>query len=488
MKKRKCRFRQTLSILVAAGMIIGGINFSVLPVSAEGQEPPPGNVDSTNNTDVQALINTINELPTPDEVSTKTLEEQEAIKGQVKTAFGKFESLTEEQKGQLNNVMNKLNDLQNYFGSMEIATPALRLEGETNKNVNDNSDVVDKVYDRLVETIKKIAAGKQEIARVDVFDLLNTSGNIEDFETAANAISTNKDTMYASLLLNCQNELFWHDKTSGFDFKFNYTPQGNKIIGGTAIVSFIVSSEYRANADDPYTVDSQKISSANNTLSKAQQIVNENANKSDYEKLLAYKNAICDLVSYDTEAAKDSYTGSDAPFQMISVFDGDPNTNVVCEGYSKAFQYLCDLSTFKNAKCYTATGTMSGGTGAGPHMWNIVSIGSNNYLVDVTNCDEGTVGAPNLLFMANPTSGSWNETYIFANAHNISYKYDEAIQSNYGESILKLATTAYDPTEPDKPDNNQPSKPNNGSSSNKPSNKPNNSSSSSKPSSKPKEL
>lgn len=30
--------------------------------------------------------------------------------------------------------------------------------------------------------------------------------------------------------------------------------------------------------------------------------------------------------------------------ELIWVFDGDSSTNVVCEGYAKAFQYLCDLS------------------------------------------------------------------------------------------------------------------------------------------------
>ena len=152
-----------------------------------------------------------------------------------------------------------------------------------------------------------------------------------------------------------------------------------------------------------------------------------------------------------------SNNAPDSVFQMVSVFDGNPDTKVVCEGYAKAFQYLCDLSTFKSAKCYTVSGNMAGGTGAGGHMWNIVSIGSSNYLVDVTNCDDGAVGSPDKLFMAIPSSGAWNGTYTFSAASNITYTYGSDQIGYYGESILKLATTPYDPTkEPVEDDTNKP--------------------------------
>ena len=46
---------------------------------------------------------------------------------------------------------------------------------------------------------------------------------------------------------------------------------------------------------------------------------------------------------------------------------------MVCEGYSKAFKYLCDLSQFDgDVVCRIATGAM----GAGPHMWNVSRWGT----------------------------------------------------------------------------------------------------------------
>ena len=103
------------------------------------------------------------------------------------------------------------------------------------------------------------------------------------------------------------------------------------------------------------------------------------------------------------------------PWQMIHVFDNDPDTEVVCEGYSKAFQFLCDMTTFNRRKIesHLVTGLLggSGATGAGAHMWNVVHMDDrNNYLVDVTNCDDGydgDAGSENLLLKGT----SLNEYY-----------------------------------------------------------------------------
>ena len=86
---------------------------------------------------------------------------------------------------------------------------------------------------------------------------------------------------------------------------------------------------------------------------------------------------ICDLVEYNSAAANDELDDSvQDPWKLIWVFDGDSSTNVVCEGYAKAFKYLCDLSEFqRDISCITVSGVMSGGTGAGDHMWNVVNMG-----------------------------------------------------------------------------------------------------------------
>ena len=461
MKKRICGFRQKLGIILAAGMIVSNMNFAVLPVSAtDGVENPP--VEEAFSADavleMLELIDRVNQLPSPEQIT-----DAEAAQEDFNGIWEQFNSITEEQvllmteeqKLSYESAETKLNDLGNYFSSItesEIATTAEGDDGTSRAlSEEDAAAIVKTVTDYLAGEIKKVAAGTQESTQFDVFHLLSTSS---DIGAACDALNEKAIEIANSLLITCQNDLFWFDKSTkeAFLYLYQLNPDGT----GSFLFEFKVLPEYQK-AGNQYVVDNTKINSANIALNKAQEIVNANAGKSDYEKLLAYKNEICALTSYDHEAAKPNYSGSKAPWTMVSVFDGNPDTKVVCEGYAKAFQYLCDLSTFKSAKCYTVSGNMAGGTGAGGHMWNIVSIGSSNYLVDVTNCDDGAVGSPDKLFMAIPSSGAWNGTYTFSAASNITYTYDPDQIGYYGESILKLATTPYDPTkEPVEDDTNKP--------------------------------
>ena len=202
-------------------------------------------------------------------------------------------------------------------------------------------------------------------------------------------------------------------------------------------------------------VDVSKTSAASQAVDTAKDIVRANADKSDYEKLLAYKNWICENVSYNEEAA-DNDTPYGDPWQIIYVFDGKSDTNVVCEGYAKAFQYLCDLSDFDDAICYTVSGTMSGNltggvSSSGGHMWNIIRTNNQSYLVDVTNCDgeEGAssvaVGYPDKLFLKAPNAnGSVTDGYTFTlNNKNYTFAYDDVDKSLYGSTILTLAEDNY---------------------------------------------
>ena len=172
-------------------------------------------------------------------------------------------------------------------------------------------------------------------------------------------------------------------------------------------------------------------------VTNAQAILTANAGKTDEEKLTAYKQAICNAVTYDTAAVNPGKPYGD-PWQMVSVFDGDDDTNVVCEGYSKAFQYLCDQSSFTgNVSAISVTGNMSGGTGEGPHMWNIVTLNDGkNYMADITNSDNGTVGAGGGLFLSGYTTKNSDSQYIYVIDENnsVTYTYDEETVSLFGNS------------------------------------------------------
>ena len=53
----------------------------------------------------------------------------------------------------------------------------------------------------------------------------------------------------------------------------------------------------------------------------------------------------------------------------------------VCEGFAKAFKFLCDKI---DLECWVVSGKGSSSIGAGPHAWNIVKINGYYHHVDVT--------------------------------------------------------------------------------------------------------
>lgn len=245
------------------------------------------------------------------------------------------------------------------------------------------------------------------------------------------------------LLTNHPYEMYWMDKTKGISTGISASTSGNTLTVTGYNVTFMVSQDYAvgdSSSYDPTQPDTTKTSAAANAVKTAQSVVNNNADKSDYEKLVAYKNYICEAVEYNTAVANNKNHPYGDPWQLINVFRGKP---VVCEGYSKAFKYLCDLTwtgTNPAVKCYLATGTMTGGTGAGPHMWNIVTIGGKNYLADVTNSDKGTVGYDGRLFLKG-ASGSVESGYT---VHGVSFVYDPDTKAVY-DTELELSATAFDP-------------------------------------------
>ncbi len=284
-----------------------------------------------------------------------------------------------------------------------------RLQGEYNK----------KIYATLKEKVKEVAAGKETntIFKISLQGITSAAGGKIDIPS-----------IMQYLLMDCPYELYWFDKTKGV---------GATGSGLTVTISFAVADEYKAG---DYTVSSN-LATVHTAAENARRIVEKYEGQSDYEKMVGYRKEICDLVSYNTDAAKPT-TPYGNPWQLIWVFDKDATTNVVCEGYAKAFQYLCDMSDFANATCYTVTGTMYGATGAGPHMWNIVTLGGKNYLVDVTNCDEGTVGADDKLFLAG-ADGSISSGYIVNGS--VGYIYDKEQILLYDNTILTLSNSKYIP-------------------------------------------
>ena len=272
--------------------------------------------------------------------------------------------------------------------------------------------------------------------------------------SAAIEAAFNLDALMQRMLSEMPYELYWFDKTEGIGMSYGVSLSGEILTVKNLKLSMYISQAYAKINEggatyDPFTANTAKTSAAKRAAENATQVVAANTAKSDHEKLKAYLDYIKDAVSYNNEAANNNATPYGDPWQLIYVFDNNPSTNVVCEGYAKAFKHLCDLSSFSESDllCSLVTGTMTVGTSAGPHMWNIVTFGSRNYLVDVTNCDADTVGAPDKLFLCGAAENEPSKKYTAtAGSRSIVYEYDADTLSDYASSDLRLEEMPYSPT------------------------------------------
>ncbi len=353
-----------------------------------------------------------------------------------------------------------------------------------------------RVYDILKAAIEEIAAGERTstVIEVPMSEVFTEEGALEpkteedlgvpikidgainpDARDAFFALySVDYASINKALLTDLPYDLYWYDKSrqGAVTFSTGYYSYSNTEIGWAdgaeqcMTFSFKVSREYSASdADDTYEINAELPQRVVSAASKINEVLAENAEESDLNKLTNYKEAICDLTGYNEEAAADSenYPTND-PWQLIWVFDEDDTTKVVCEGYSKAFQYLCDRTGFTDEaiESHLMTGQMYGdeGTeGAGPHMWNVVQMDDEkNYLVDVTNCDDGTIGdganenLPDWLFLRGYSQHDSSDTYVFkcdnnpeSDQNTITFVYGDDTLALYAAEELELSETDYDP-------------------------------------------
>lgn len=334
------------------------------------------------------------------------------------------------------------------------------------------------VYDQLVPEIQKIAAGqgsssafslgiqmtftKEELGIEGDMLVRGDDGQYHFSEETGAAIEKavdevmDMDMLLNQLLAHHPYELYWFDKSfseGAIRFEYSYGTDGQQtVMVGDFVIMMAVSQDY-AVADAAtqqyylYSPDTAKTGAARTAAAKAAEVVAANQDKGTYGKLVAYREYITKAVDYNFDVANTANYPYGNPWQLIYVFDGDPDTNVVCEGYSKAFKYLCDLTwtgSDPEVACYLPTGTMDGGTGEGAHMWNIVSIGGVNYLTDITNCDSGTTGAPDQLFLCG-AEGSVDASYAAATTNGtVTYVYDQNTKDIYDQE-LALSKTKYSP-------------------------------------------
>lgn len=346
-------------------------------------------------------------------------------------------------------------------------------------------------YNYLKSEIQKIAAGERTSTEIEIplekFGLstetyytasdlgvdyiYDSNGYSNDALAAARSlILFDYDKVINALLVDCPYDLYWCDKTlynaayggglTCYRINGEYCLQITKGV----ILKLYVSVNYSENNAIKTTIlPNDRLSAVRNAIANAQKIVSDNSDKSGKELLKAYCDTISDLTTYNKEAAADENYPYGDPWQLIYVFDGDPNTNVVCEGYAKSFKYLCDLSgdLLPNTSCIIASGYTTG-----RHMWNVVNMDDNqSYLVDVTAYDTDSDEDVNIpqkykdtFLLGVPVSGTYDTTYEFyfegmqfqqgnsiytINANSYYYSYGEPTLETHKAKYLTLATVPY---------------------------------------------
>ena len=304
-------------------------------------------------------------------------------------------------------------DIRSYENGFNSSSMAATYSAKANLNAEEQT-----VYNTLKAEIEKIASGQRKDTNIKTTGVLGSQASATK--------------VWHALLSDLPYELYWHDKTEGKGVTFTYSGSFKDVT-----FSFAVAQEFRGK--DMTTTNIPNVPAAVQT---ARSVVAANASKSDHDKLQAYRQYICDQVSYNYAAARGEYANSYGnPWQLLWVFDGDSTTNVVCEGYAKSFKYLCDLTEESNGwtgdvETINVTGTM----GTENHMWNIVRIGGGNYLVDVTNCDTGMKGYPQKLFLRGAVGDGISYT-----VENTVYTYGTETRTGFAAADLKLSGTDYTP-------------------------------------------
>lgn len=291
------------------------------------------------------------------------------------------------------------------------------------------------IYNELKTRIYAVANGELEFTQFSIrVDASQYSCFDDELDKAANEL----DFSYIlnCLLAECPNELFWFDTKYGFGYSYSIEKSAMGEHYVIYEVDLPVSADYRSSAPtNDYSVSRDEIARARQALSLAKSIVDKYANQSDFEKLKGYANEIALLNTYNTDALSSKSYGD--PWQSVYVFDGNPDTNTVCEGYAKAFKYLCDLSTFdKEIHCFIVSGSN--------HMWNVVQIDGKNYYADITMADQPH-GFNYDHFLAGGASSDNSKSFEIATMSGgmLSSSYYKHQENIHCEGYLVLSKTYY---------------------------------------------
>ena len=146
------------------------------------------------------------------------------------------------------------------------------------------------------------------------------------------------------------------------------------------LTAFCMTEKGYTDATTPYTegeyghADTKDRAAIEAAINKAVTAIGPLTNTSDYEKIRAIHDWVCNNMKYtdqDSDKFKHDWRGFQTAYSAL--VEGD----TVCAGYSKSFKLLCDEY---GIPCAIVSGLGNGGA----HAWNYVQCDGNWYGVDCT--------------------------------------------------------------------------------------------------------
>lgn len=194
--------------------------------------------------------------------------------------------------------------------------------------------------------VTKYASLDYDARMQDAYDsVVNT---IMNFETSAHMPLTISETDYVKVLetVRCEQLMLFYlaDRTLGDFDSFTH--------------SYTINFSYKFSVDEVNDMLRETEQAAMDIISQLDE------DMSDYEKLKFFH----DYLVLNVESAVEGE-------YVDSVYGALVNKKALCEGYAKAFSYLCNLSGIENM-------IVTGYTGV-DHMWNMVKLNGSWYHIDI---------------------------------------------------------------------------------------------------------
>ena len=221
-----------------------------------------------------------------------------------------------------------------------------------------------------IEVFQGYSGHSKQNSKTGDADFYIPNGMVTNY-LSKNSLAENEQELYDQILKDLGTYKEWVPLTVDSDVygrvldlirleQLSYTQvSARKLEYHTDVQSYGVAFEYRLTADE--------VSSMNMAAERAAKEIYAGItpDMDDYDKLKYFHDYLvlnCETTSGDEFAD--------------TIFGALVKKKAHCEGYSKAFSYLCNLAGIENV-------LVTGETYV-PHMWNMVKLGGNWYHVDVT--------------------------------------------------------------------------------------------------------